>query len=978
MTDTFRIAPRPQMRERQGNRREVVAAQPGNYLGALPQGNQELEGLVRGLAAFNPALGALAQQRASEEHRAADLAGRAAAQLPEAPREALTGAPVEAPTTVPPAYGEVFQSAVREGLSHRAALANKTAAVTEYNNLKDTEGFNPQAWLVEKRQEALKGITDPASIDIVGRHFGELEAQLSAEMERERIVKREAAVNSTLLAQAGDMFTGNMTGEQLADNYQQFLQRARASGKTGKEASQYLLMQLQHVSNRMGGAPELFDVFDYTDTDGTKIGLHLTPQIDAARRLAKETRDKGLMESTEKARASTLGGYESDIDTAPEKVTMDRILADMTQFGAVQSPAQAASLWARAQEQVRKRAATGQLMGYFDSGELWRLEPSQQNKIMDAKMGGLIEQLSQANRAGDSGSVAGIAAQILQAHTNAKPTVPFDQLKGYLKTLVSTAPSPEGPSAAFQAGAAIYKAMAKAPQYRDLYFDEDTRKVLDGYIAETDNGTDPKAAHVQAYQAVSPEAKAAADAYAKTPEFQKLVQADAKKYVTGSSWVPKWMGGNGRPANVPVVGAALASALREHRARNPFVSDEQMEEFAEGWTAKNFVLDSTTNSAIRVPPALGGPAAQEALSSFSKKVSDTLKLGSRNDGDWTVQYIPLGAEGQYSVVAFNGAASQPVGNVNLQTLLDNERARKVFSPDELATLGRAKKAIAAGTYEPLSMELLAKAEALKAFTPSEMRVYRDASDKAFIQRMNEVPKVSFGSPSFDNLQHVPSKPGKVDHKLTGSTALELLSTPMLASHQTTAASLITLGEGVVLQAYDDPASGAGKNIGMGYNLKANAGRVHADLKQAGVPAERIQDVVDGKAALTPEQAKRLLMVALPRYEKQVQEVAESSSPGLWSKMTAAQKAVMIDVAWQTGDPAQFKKAWGSLVAGDNAAFTEQTKVHYTDRSGTRREDTRRNALRASMLAGLGHWQATVEKYGSLPSSKLQALAFNSN
>ena len=69
---------------------------------------------------------------------------------------------------------------------------------------------------------------------------------------------------------------------------------------------------------------------------------------------------------------------------------------------------------------------------------------------------------------------------------------------------------------------------------------------------------------------------------------------------------------------------------------------------------------------------------------------------------------------------------------------------------------------------------------------------------------------------------------------------------------------------------------------------------------------------------------------------------------------------------------QFKKAWASLVSGDAAAFTEETKVYYTDRAGNRKEDTRRNALRASLLSSVGHWVSTVREYGSLPTTKLQA------
>lgn len=981
MTEQFRIKDRPQAAPRAPAGRTAVAAQPGNYLGPAPAESATARGLLQGLSALNPALAGMAEQmqreglsEQMEQRQRAIAAGAAAGQTVEGPREVLTGAPIEPPTSVPPAFGAVFQAAMRDSLAQRVGVQNKAEAITEFTNLKDTEGFNPTQWLTERRQKALEGISDPATAATIGAHFTELEGMLRGEIERDRIQKREEAVNNTLVALAGDYFTANMRGEEMADAYQGFLQRARDNGKTGREASQYLLMQVQAMSTRLGGAPELFDVFDHRSQDGQLIGAHMRPQIEQARAQAKAGRDKELMQATERERAQGLIRYESDIDTAPEKVTMERILADMTKYGPVQSPEQAASLWNRAQDALRRRAATEQLQGQW--GNLFRLEPGMQNKLLDSRLGPLMDNLLQAERAGDSASIAAIGAQIMAAHSEGRASVPWDQLKGYITTFTSNAPSEGGPSSGFQAGAALYRAMSKMPQYRDLYFDEKARKVFDAYIGAVDTGTDPRAAHVQAIQSVSPEAAAAAEAYAKTPEFAKLVEKDAKKYVQGSSWVPRLLGGNGRPENQGVVRAALASAIREHRARNPFATDAQMEEFAESWTARNFVLDTTTGAAVKVPPSVDSQAAQEALSSLSARVATELKLGDRNDSKWSVQYVPRGREGEYSIVAFNGSAMQPVANINLAEVIEKEAQRKVLTDDERRVIGAAKKALAEGRVEPLPLGLLAKAEALGAIKGRELEQYRERARAEMLNRINAVPKMSFGEPSFDSLAKISRGPGKVDHGLTARSALEFLGTPMVATHVAHAASLITAGEGVVLQAYDDPARGAGRNIGMGYNLKANAGRVEADLKQAGVPVEMIPKVVAGEAALTPEQAKRLTLVALPRYEKQARDVAEGTSKGLWDRMTPAQRAVMIDVAWQTGDPGQFRKAWAALASGDAAAFSENTRVYYTDRAGERKEDVRRNNLRASMLSGLAHWQAAMQKYGSIPSSKLQALALN--
>jgi hypothetical protein len=78
----------------------------------------------------------------------------------------------------------------------------------------------------------------------------------------------------------------------------------------------------------------------------------------------------------------------------------------------------------------------------------------------------------------------------------------------------------------------------------------------------------------------------------------------------------------------------------------------------------------------------------------------------------------------------------------------------------------------------------------------------------------------------------------------------------------------------------------------------------------------------GKASLTPDQAKRLIEVAAPRYEESARKSAEATAPGLWTRMTASQRAVMVDIAYQVGDPTQFKKAWAALAAGKTQEFSD--------------------------------------------------------
>ncbi|WP_046114471.1 hypothetical protein [Aquincola tertiaricarbonis] len=950
-----------------------------------------MNGLIAGLSQFNPALAQFNAQQASvanyqaekqevEDKRKFAAEGSALGQGIESPRDALTGAPIVPPQTVPSAYADTFVNSVQETLAHRTGVQDKAEVVARYNELKDTEGFNAQAFLTEERSKALAGIKDPRAASIVGSHFVELEAMVRAEDERIRLRRRDEVRASSMAQTAADMFTGNMSPSELASTYGVFQERAKALNYTTKESAQFLLTQLQHESTKLGGSPELFSVFDQKDAEGMTLmarNPQLIPLIDQARHEATKMRDRAIMEGSEIPRTKVLMGIEKQIETDPASVTQDLILSHMGKFGAVQSPGQALSLLSRAQEALAKKTATEAFTADANAGELWRHDAPIQRQVLDSLAGGLVQQMAKATAANDPAAVGQVAHQLMQLHSRTGATEPVDQLQRYVRTLTSNLPNKAGPSSAFQAAGELYKALSANPTYRDMYFNEETSKIMEGYTSAIGAGSDAISAYTQAYQAVSPEAKAAAEAYVKTPAFKAMTQKESHKYVEGTGWLPDWLGGD-RADNRTMVGAAVASELRTWRTRNPFATESDARAYVESWTKKNFVLDKTNNVAVRVPPGLGGPLAQEALTNYSAEVGKRFNVGDRNDADWSIQYVPTGTDGKYHVVAFNGAATAALGNVDLQELMVKERAKKVLNDEERELLGQMRDAKKGGVLLPLNPELIAKAEALRILKPAEAKQYREVQQKQLMERIDSTPRMNLGDPSAAALQLAPArKSGNVDNQLTARVAMDLLGSPMYApqtQHVSLAASLITMGEAVALQPYEDPAHAAGKNIGMGYNLKANEKTVMDDLKRSGVPEERIMDVLDGRAALTPDQAKRLLLTAMPRYEKQVQELAEYASPGLWGRMTPAQKAVMVDVAWQVGDASKFKKAWMALATGDEKTFAAETKVYFTDRSGERKEDTRRNNLRAAMLAGVPYWEATVQKFGSLPSSKLQAMA----
>lgn len=278
-----------------------------------------------------------------------------------------------------------------------------------------------------------------------------------------------------------------------------------------------------------------------------------------------------------------------------------------------------------------------------------------------------------------------------------------------------------------------------------------------------------------------------------------------------------------------------------------------------------------------------------------------------------------------------------------------------------------------------SSGVIGKARALKMLPNETARAIDKMQLDTVKANLQKTLSMDMGAPALDTLQFIPQRTEKLDNKMTARVARDLATAGLPGSGSAAsglAASLITMGEGVVNRVSYDPAHGAGTNIGMGYNLKANAKTARQDLLRAGVPDDRVDAVLNGQAQITDDQAKRLLLVAIPRYEKLARDTAEKTAKGLWSRMTQHQQAVMIDVAYQTGNPEQFRRAWGAVASGDMEAFRNETRVFYTNRKGERVEDKRRGDLRAAILRGSGEWMAVIDRYGSFPSNAIEAVALN--
>ena len=967
--------------------RQEVRAQVGNYQTAPAADNSDLHGLVQGLASFNPALQSLqgAMQAETDLQLQKDITGNQKALVQgqalaeQAKVDPYTGAALEMPADVPTAY----QPAVVKGFNHsiglRMGALNQRDAADEFSANQRDPAFmakvNDGSWMAEKRQKALGGITDPTQQELVGRAFDALDVDIAGKARADASDKRTAALMANASAITAATFTADKTPEQMAEALPAHMAAMQAQGLTDAESAQIAFNQLHSLSVRGGGMPHLFDVLDTPMANGKTLlqsNPSLTQHALTARTQATAQADKAAEDAAMPARTEALDNLGQQ--AALGKLDPEKVYAMVGPKGILKHPSEALhylNINAKAQAQNEVDA---QMHAEYLNGTLGREKPAVQQAQMDIEMNPMLDKLWDSKN-DPSINFAGTLATVVKAWNTAGATEVPSSAARFIASAETGMPNPKGPTDSFKVAAQLYSGMSATPEARAKWFPEKSAMIFDAYNAAVGAGGgkgDPQAAYEAAYLSQDPTRIKAATERMGSQETKKMLKDAAASAMEGTSWRPKWMFGD-HPADTSIVEGEARAAAQAYLQRNPTASTDQVKAFASNHIAANWVFDTASQQPVKIPPGTPPEQAQRVLSENSAKLIKELSAKLPDSGDgWKVIYAQAyGDPNAFTQTLVNGMAAMKSipGTVSMRKLLDDDTASRVLNDQERAQIGAFK----ADNSKGLPPALFAKAQNLGRLTGKEVDAYTTNQTNQFMQRMKDIPAMTFGDPSSGLAQPLPRGNASIDNKRTAQVAADFIQNPV-HGELGMAASLTTMGESMALRAYDDPARGAGKNIGMGYNLDANAGHLVEDFKAAGIPAEKIDDVKAGRAEITPQQAQRLLINALPRYAKQAESNAEAAQPGLWKRMLPAQRAVMTDIAYQAGGGEKFPKAFAALAKGDAETFANETKVFYTNRAGARVEDTRRGGLRASLLAGGPRWSATIQKSGSYPSGPLDALA----
>jgi GH24 family phage-related lysozyme (muramidase) len=120
-------------------------------------------------------------------------------------------------------------------------------------------------------------------------------------------------------------------------------------------------------------------------------------------------------------------------------------------------------------------------------------------------------------------------------------------------------------------------------------------------------------------------------------------------------------------------------------------------------------------------------------------------------------------------------------------------------------------------------------------------------------------------------------------------------------------------------------------------------------------------VLTGKTPLTEMQAVRLTKTAIERTYVPMARTAFHEAGGVWDALPKHQQAALSYLAYNTGNPAQFKTVLGKMAAQDYQGAAEALTLTYKDKNGQQRELARAATIIKSMMQSPKAFELLIAK-----------------
>ncbi|WP_321885885.1 glycoside hydrolase family protein [Paraburkholderia bannensis] len=929
-----------------------------------PTEDPTLMGLITGLKAFNPALDQYVNLENQKDATAAFKQGTAQGQLSDAGLPDVQAGPIKVPPPpdnlkIDPAFSDTFAAGYRNSVGVKIGNQIQTDIVSQYAQQKNTDGFDPEKFLHEQVAQQTAGITDPAIIDQVSKSVAATADHVRQDFAQVQLQRLKETAVGNLSAVADSVLDPTKPVQQMWDGVQSQLEpmRGQMGMMTRPEMADMLLDKVANLSQQAGGRPELFDLFSQFKDPHTGLTLQqMNPKIqtEATRMRAKATEEQN-QRINQGQQADFFKRTVADEDAASngQYPSLQDFVGRIGPLNQFHSAPAALAEYQRLSNMADAAQQNQQAIRAIGTGTAWALDKRTAQAALDSLQEPAVGALLAAASSAKSGDYSGVP-QVQQAVSaivrttaqSGRSDLANTKLKGLIDGTVNAVPPRDGqPSSQFSLAAALYAGLPD--QIRSLYFDEKASTLFDSYQRDVQAGLGAETSYQNAYRSISPESIKAAKEITSDPQWKAQVAKDVSGLTTGllqRTWVVGRFFGGAPESEGPLTTWAQGQ-LTGYYTRNPNATPDQAKAWVQQQVQSNFVYDPVNKVDLQVPSNRAGEATQDAIQAYLEKARDQYGEDSHPGLIWR-------GNGRYTLAAFiNGAPIHSYNDVTFDQIIQQNAYAKLLSPDERAEMSALKTKLIHGTATAEDLidnaEVLARASALNQINDPT----RD--------QINKIRAGAFNG-SLGNVFNLPSTPpsfaGLSGSRLTGQgSKIQIAQADQFLGSLNWSASLIAMGEGLVLKATPDPNPQAGNNIGYGYNLNANTANIGEDFRRAGIPSTSIEGIKNGTVQITPEQAARLLEVSVPRYEERARLAVEAAHPGLWPMINKNQKAALTDVAYQVGDVSQFHKAIGALARRDAQGFSDALKVTYAGKDGNRYEDQRRNNLRSLMINGISAW-----------------------
>lgn len=874
--------------------------------------------------------------------------------------------------TLPPEASPQFQKGYLRGHWDTAATNATSAATEEYYKLRDKPDFQLDEFLQKRVQADLKGVSSPDAIKIYMDRFGKLGAGLKDDFTKHHVglmyEKRDADYNiqqSSLLDRLARV-DGPMKLDHAGffTEWKSLQESFKDQGKTTVEMTSSLLDAVNAKSRQMKGNTELYDLFYQKDPATGQSPVDLNPKlaeaVEKARYTAHTMYENNIQRESHLRNGDTVETMWDAIRTGRFDEVSDAALQNhRTQHGALWDNSTYHSIRAARDKgmQDAKLASIGVQAAL--AGDLWQHTPETQKAALEQITAPEIKTITE-NIDSPHSQEAGVAVQrIVQAHSTTRASVPSEQLKRLTGTVKQFAPSSDQKDAKvperFKNLAEIYRAMASSTNggLVDMYFDEDSKFVMEEYVKSTGNRMDESSAYRQAFRTISPEMKKIANDYANSPEGRLRIKESVTNVTTGMGvdegsarpnalrttgasmfGIELWRGSI--PTNQEIVQAgAHTEAYRYLRAGG---SQASLEDHLKGWARSRFVHDAAANKLVEVPPGMANRQTSEAISAFTEELHVTYGT------DAGVRFDHMG-NGKYSVI-LDKQNMRIHPDVSLDEMRLRYTSKTALNDPERGMIAGLQNKAQSGLLTTQDIadnnDLINKATSLglwrgEAKKQSDFITSKAGSDLGLLVKEAKLRGLSAGPISFTT--------GTIPDLAAKRPVAQLL----MKSGDVSGA-LSVMGEGVALKAYKDPSKGT--NIGIGYNIDMNIKTAADDFRRAGITAS-VDDIHSGKVGISTEQAVRLYKVVQPRYTAIAQEAFDKRyKEGAFESLSAPERAVLVDIAYQSGkNVSKFTELFDQMMTKQEISPNALNLSWKDATSGAMHLDLHRRNLRLNLLLG---------------------------